>query len=752
MALLSAPTLTSTVVQNFFIEALGGSQDPISYLDRFPDTVYSKAYDSLLVQFMYALLGPAGVGGLRQEYLEARLQVEAAGLQTVDLDSLYTNAFAFARLAEETYEIDASADLLPAAQRAQVLAQDASFRNRAQDFLRGARAGGTLLGITLAARSGLGQPVEAFENYRVLYDHYTDVPLGLPQVGQTMLTNEVTIVPRQLVPQNDVQQLLLTGEPIQGFFSLVYPAGQNWNVVPVQCTAGSAVITVPTVQNFPPGVFVTVTNILSSVTNPALNPAAVGWNNAQLYAQVGTVAGSTTVNLVTSTGAAAPVPSTGTFYAFVGNGQTTPLPYNATAGQIQVALTALPLIGNTNVVCTGGPLPDQTVTITFVGALSDFDAPTIDPIISTDLATGVGTTLFPLMTDNTDNPLNVDALLTTTTVGIAPGVAATIAPADEYAMRLAVDQLKPLPTFITTQPGTSTTIEQPPNTVFSATNTVEVLRYVTGRSNVPWPSLDSTHWIQAGLEHEAPLQYGSGSQYTGFHNISGVTAYTESALGDSNYVSGDISVATYWDTLIGNFSQAQLLLMPGLAAIQNNQMQYTPTGAAAAQPEPLVISKLGTEWIINGSYPTDYMSLPGVTQPAGGTLWASLERNAGEDYLEIDLGQAQAVNYLYFEATSKPYNISLSYDTLDQSPARIFRPVTVPPHNGSTLTLTYDAVKIWTTCNIYFTDSLGDMIYTRFLRLGFSKFPSGSPFAPIGQPTTPYSIEVKNLRVGRNVT
>lgn len=153
MTVVSTPTITSTINQSYFIEALTGSQQPTSYLDIFPDAVYTKAIDSLLVKFLYALMGPVGVGGLRQEYLEERLQFEMANLQGSDLDSLYSNAFAFARLAEETYEIDASAALLPAAQQAQILAQDASFRNRAIDFLKGARA---------------GEPLEAFHSLQSL--------------------------------------------------------------------------------------------------------------------------------------------------------------------------------------------------------------------------------------------------------------------------------------------------------------------------------------------------------------------------------------------------------------------------------------------------------------------------------------------------------------------------------------------------------------------------------------------------------
>jgi hypothetical protein len=58
------------------------------------------------------------------------------------------------------------------------------------------------------------------------------------------------------------------------------------------------------------------------------------------------------------------------------NNQPTAVRYNATAAQVQAALTALPNIGANNVVCAGGPLPGS-VTITFAGALAPGPQPSI---------------------------------------------------------------------------------------------------------------------------------------------------------------------------------------------------------------------------------------------------------------------------------------------------------------------------------------------------------------------------------------
>lgn len=761
MTLVAPPTTTTTINQNFFIEALVGSQEPTSYLDSFPSQVYTKSLDSLLVKFLYAIMGPTGVGLLRQQYLEARLMIEEAGLSTTDLDDLYSNAFAFARAAYETYDIDASASLLSAADQAQILAQDASFRNRAMDFLKGARGGTTMPGLTLVAKSGLNRPVELVENYRSLFDHFTDVPLGLQDVGQTRSVAEVIVIPRQTTPTSAVQTLSTGGEPQQGWFTLIYPAGQNWMVVPYSYSSGNS-ITVPDASRLPAGVFVTLTNIPAG---PTASVANLTWSNCVLWAESLGGAGTTVPlgqTLQGTQGAAATIPTSvqsGTYLALVGVAQTAPLPWDCSAADVQNALTALPVIGAGNVICTGGPFPDQPIQVQFANQLSDQDVPTLVFNTVQDTASGVLSNRgFGPLADATGNPLTIYTDVVQTTVGYSADQQATvISDADRSTLYTALGQTGPTNAIFTTTSGSSNTVRQPVSASFTASNQVQVVRYETGRSGIVWPALDGTHWIEPGVEHEAPTVYGANTQYQGFHNISNVISYTEAALDDAGYLSGETQVENrYWDSLVGGYSPGQLAFYPGLAALNagNYLNQYLPPDAEAPQPEPLIISTQNGINVINGIYPLDYMSLPGVPQPAGGLLWASAERGQGVDYLEIDLGTAQAVNYLYFEATNKPYIIDIAYDALDQAPARRWITATiVPPLTGSsTVSLNYQATQLWSTVTIDLTDALGSMIYTRFLRIGFTKTPVGTVYQPIGQQAVPYSVEVRNLRVGRNVT
>jgi hypothetical protein len=207
--------------------------------------------------------------------------------------------------------------------------------------------------------------------------------------------------------------------------------------------------------------------------------------------------------------------------------------------------------------------------------------------------------------------------------------------------------------------------------------------------------------------------------------------------------------------MIGLYSVTQLALTPVLAQYQNPNARYDPVLAEAPSPDPLVITNTVNDInIINYEYPADYLSLPGVPQlPTSGAFWSSAERTVGTDYLEIDLGSVQAVNYLYFEATSKPYLLDVAYDTLDMAPQRNFVPVSWSPTLPSVTSLAYTSAVTspWTTVAMNVVNAMGQQIFTRFIRIGFTRNPGSTPYNPTSDQVIPYSVEVRNLRIGRVV-
>lgn len=652
------PTFTGTIDQQFFLAPLGGPQHPQLYLDRFPETVYSKSLDSHLVKFMYALLGPAGIGWLRKNYLEARLKLEDYGIETFDLDSFYGNPLGFPRILEEVYDTDPGG-LIPRDQWEIIRAKDAKYRNRAIDFIQGARAGNTPFGMRLVARSGLGHEVEIIENYRNIYDQLSDDILGIPNQGFTSSTEEMIVLPRRELPQSEVQTLTANGTISGGTFRLYFPMGPE------------------------------------------------------------------------------------------SNHTTGDIAYNVTRGTLQTFLEAIPSIGVGNVSVTGGPFPSEPLSVHFTQKLAFSDVPQLQ--VSVNNLTGPSIVTLTVTTDR-DGTNQTDEIV-------------YLSDLDKHHLMVALDRIKPVQTIVSFGAARGLKDRQPFSASYSGSVYNEVIRYVTGAQQVSWPPVSGLSWIVKGTEKEAPRGLGDlKHHYQGFHNLSSITSYTESALDDPNYASNVTQLAQYKNELIGQFSQYQNSLYPVLRAPAGTQGQYqfVADKARADYDEPLTVNNAildngGVSGLINGIYPTSYQGLPGVpgVRYKEDQFYASVERVEGDDYLEIDLGQAQAVNFIYMEVTRKPYNIQISYDILDLSPQRQWAPIVYEPASAPPVRIDYDAgiTNPWITANYHFTNALGGMIYTRYLRIKFARRNDQNSIfqAPDGT-LFPYSIEVRNLRIGRNIS
>ena len=656
MADTVTPDFTGVVNQQVFLAPLGGPQHPQNYLDRFPEEVYSKGIDSHLVKFMYALLGPAGVGWLRKNYLESRLKLEDYGIETFDLDRFYGNPLAFSRILEEVYDNDPGG-LIPRDEWEKIRAKDARYRNRALDYVQGVRAGNTPFGMRLIARSGLGHEVEVVENYRYWYDQLSDDPLGIVNYGHTTSTGEMVILPRRELPQNEVQILRMQGVVTGGTFTLVFPMG----------------------------------------------------------------------NVVTNT--------------------TAPIAYNATRATIQAFLEGMQSIGSGNVRVTGGPLPATPIEVHFINRLSFKDVPQLQ--VGTNSITGTGLVTMTIETERggtgqTDEIVN-------------------ISDRDKYHLKEALSRTKPVATIVSFAPASGNRSHQPHSASYGASVYNEVVRYVTGAQQVTWPAVGGENWIEQGVEKEAPRSLNDLKQhYQGFHNIANVVSYTETALTDADYAVDVTQLAVYKNELIGEFSQFQRALFPILRAPEGTQglYQFTADKASADYPEPLTINNSITSddsivSLINGIYPATYQNLPGVppVRYKESQFYASMERTEGADYLEIDLDDVRAVNYIYLEITRKPFDVEVSYDVLDLAPARSWQGVTYDTLLSAPVSIGYEAKASnpWLVAHYNFTNSLGNMIYTRYLRLKFTRrLGPDSPFQTPEGDLFPYSVEIRNLRVGRN--
>lgn len=673
---VSSPSFTQQVNQSVFIEPLGGPTNPLNALDRFPDALYNKSPDTHFVRFMYSLLGPAGVGWIKKQYLDAKLEFYAQGFASFNIEKYYGDPFSFGRILEEELPEDPEG-LLTREEWNTIKARDESYRSRAITFFNAARAGGTPEGMALAAQSGLNHSAFIVENYKYLFDQHSDEPLGLPYFGRTASTEEFVIVPRQDTSQSE-QQIISFAEStaIKGSFQLQF------------------------------------------------------------------------------------------------NGQNTVfLPYNANNFEVESVLAALKNIGPEGVNVKGGPSPNPFI-VTFTGPLSNQQVPTIQ-VVST-------------LINNLEEPI---PMFVQVLVGGVESTDEIVVLSDEYQhnAQTAIDFLRPLASLPTPTTGQGTRTRQEFRTIKSSSNYTEAIKFITGSENIKWPEPDSLNWIEAGKEKESKRIEGDlQAHYTSYHTISEVTSYTDEALKDNSYSKLISILSKYKSEHVGRYDPRAVKNFPFLSSTTDDSVVFTATKAIPPSSIPMEItSNLEQERLNPLIEGTLYSAV--IEEDGSGSInlqtpnwWSSLERQApASDLLEIDLGQTRVVNWITFEITRKPCFIELDYDRIDQRPTytlsdsetvseevstpREFTPVTlwegfyrefgVP--TGDVAGIAFDSsMPPWQLVKVFFHDQNQHNIVTRFLRLIFNRPSPGELLsAPFVDPTSglpiPYSIDVRNLRIGR---
>lgn len=204
-------------------------------LEHFPDSIYDKSPSSHFYKFVYAIMGPSGVGHLVRNYFQARLLFLEYNVELFDIEKFYGNPFQFGRIFEEQTFADVDDSLLPENWET-VKAKDASYRNRALDFMGAVRLGSSPQGMQLAAKSGLGSNVEIVERYKWLFDQASDQPIGVKNSGKSLSLNEFTVIPQKSDGETEVQQIRFEATTVAGHYSLSF-LGHETELIPYTANA-----------------------------------------------------------------------------------------------------------------------------------------------------------------------------------------------------------------------------------------------------------------------------------------------------------------------------------------------------------------------------------------------------------------------------------------------------------------------------------------------------------------------------------
>lgn len=628
------PTITQSTANNPVVEPLDGPTTVDDVMDRFPEEVYQQGRDSHLYRFLSALAGDSGAGLLKAQTYAARLTTEAEFLNFQVLDTFYAAQFKFKRLKQETYpNYNPSTDSLTPEEWDAIQLADQQYRQRMLDFFTATRYGNSPRGLALAAQAGCGVECEVIENYKWIYDQFSDDPLGVTPEGTTASTAEFVVAPHFVGDAIESPNL-----EYQQNISRVYThnAGSFSNARP---SLGGTAPSVST--SFGP--FVPVVTSTAVLQTQAVWAAAAGTQTRTITPTKGSLlvvvvatdaAGSTTVAdnvdgawtadphgqkqgsgavstfrleffyLKNTSGGAKTITATSpsvrgmTVWEITGSDPTNPFGESAFGGITATFADSQPLD------CSKG---DLALAVTIVSTAVDgrsadwtedqnaaFGANEADHKISA----GGSETIHWTTTHGSSSWLTGAARIA---VSSSPTpTASKMVPEVERNVIDLLDRLRPATTLATVTPDEVAFVAVALNGApHASSERAHTSRLVTGAADVPWPATDPSqnYFIEVGIENEAGTFYGAARELpTVFLTVEGVHAYTDGALADPLYGTSAFYDATtgisnydhYRSEQFGAFPTILSAIFPFLLNLSTDAT-FVASNSIAINDTPLVL-------------------------------------------------------------------------------------------------------------------------------------------------------------------
>lgn len=139
-------------------------------LSHFFDKVYDTRPESHLSRLLKVVLGDPGAGRLRKRYTYAHLSQALLTTNFYDLDRFYSEVIGLRRFVRERLDYDPYSEPADSDEWEAVLAADASYRARIEQFSRAIPWAGTPTGMVIAASAILGVQCRVYEAYTFIDD------------------------------------------------------------------------------------------------------------------------------------------------------------------------------------------------------------------------------------------------------------------------------------------------------------------------------------------------------------------------------------------------------------------------------------------------------------------------------------------------------------------------------------------------------------------------------------------------------
>jgi len=306
MADLNTTLNQSTIGPNdFVVEPYNAPSNVFKQARKFfPEEVYNLSSQTTLYKFLLALLGDSGVGGMKKAFTYTRTQQTLSNVHFEDLDTLFSGPLSLSRQGAEIYNTLPSSSLLTDAQWLEVRSKDASYRSRANDYVKGLQYGSTQKGYSLIARAATGFDSEIYEQWQYYDDIESDAPIGFPNLGQTNSRNEIVVLPKtNSLSQYEIKYLNDAFNRVQSINSVVTftPQGSAVNSIPINQVVSSSnffytkkIVTGNPNVNYPD---TSATNNTWIVAGSAVEAPVYAFGNSQesiTYAPISSSSASTT--------------------------------------------------------------------------------------------------------------------------------------------------------------------------------------------------------------------------------------------------------------------------------------------------------------------------------------------------------------------------------------------------------------------------------------------------------------------------
>jgi len=145
-------------------------------LEHFYYRLYDTRPESHLSRILAVLLGETGTGGLRKKFTYWHLSQSLLTAHFYDLDRLFADTFGVKRFLSESLSVDPYLEPATDEDWEALIAADASYRSRVEEFMRGVNWGPTPNGMVLCASAILGHEVRIYESYSFIDDAGAYVP------------------------------------------------------------------------------------------------------------------------------------------------------------------------------------------------------------------------------------------------------------------------------------------------------------------------------------------------------------------------------------------------------------------------------------------------------------------------------------------------------------------------------------------------------------------------------------------------